>query len=314
MQNKKIILLSLVVVIVAAGLIMYKQDSHPSTSTPDVVQNKSEAISPKDATYTIDGHPVTLSKGVSIVPAAPGSLSMVTTQYFGNEVVHDFDDDGRADTAFLLTQNTGGTGTFYYVVIALNTARGYIGSSGFLLGDRISPQTTEMSHNSSTPDVIVVNYAERKPGEGFTVEPSVGKSVWLKLDTKTMQFGEVVKNFEGEASPLKMTLAMQSWSWIRTLYNDSTNVVPKSSQKFRITFKSNKTFSATTDCNGVGGEYAVNGNKIVLTKMMSTLMYCEGSQEQDFTKMLGEVESYLFTAKGELVLTLKNDSGSMIFK
>jgi hypothetical protein len=165
-----------------------------------ITNNKSEALTPKEATYTIGTQSVTLVNGVSIVPSAPNSQSMITTRYFGNEVTHDFDGDGRADTAFLITQNTGGSGTFYYVVIALNTARGYVGSSGILLGDRIAPQTTEMSQNPSTKDVVVINYAVRKNGEPFTTKPSIGKSTWVKLDVTTMQLGEVVQNFEGESN------------------------------------------------------------------------------------------------------------------
>jgi hypothetical protein len=45
----------------------------------------------------------------------------------------------------------------------------------------------------------VVNYADRKKGEPMTAQPSVGKSIWIKLDPKLMQFGEVVQNFEGES-------------------------------------------------------------------------------------------------------------------
>jgi hypothetical protein len=98
-----------------------------------------------------------------------------------------------------MTFNTGGTGTFFYVVAALNTVNGYVGSQGLLLGDRIAPQTTEMSQNPRHVNVIVVNYADRKPGEPMVTEPSVGKSIWIKLDPKIMQFGEVVQNFEGES-------------------------------------------------------------------------------------------------------------------
>jgi heat shock protein HslJ len=312
MQNKKYLLLFLATLVIVGGVLVYtlyqKDDS-------DLFVNvgKSEAVGPKDATYNIDGKFVTLNNGVSAVSVSPGSASMITTKYFGNEVSHDFDGDGRTDVAFLLTQNTGGSGTFYYVVVALNMARGYIGSSGFLLGDRIAPQTIGMSQDKSTPDVIVVNYADRKAGESFAVKPSMGKSVWLKLDLKTMQFGEVVKNFEGEADSSKMTLGMKTWNWVSTIYNNDTTVKPKTN-KFTLTFKADKTFSAKTDCNGVGGEYTVSGNKITFTKMMSTLMFCEGSQEQDYSKMLGQVESYLFTSKGELVFNLTLDAGSMFFK
>lgn len=155
---------------------------------------------PKNAAYTIDGRSIQLVDGVSEIESAPGSASKIVTRYFGNEVRHDLNDDGREDIVFLLTQSTSGTGTFFYVVAALNMPTGYVGSHGLLLGDRIAPQTTELSRNPNHQNVIVVNYADRKPGEPFSAQPSVGKSIWLKLDLALMQFGEVVQNFEGESA------------------------------------------------------------------------------------------------------------------
>ena len=312
-MNTKILLwvgLGIVVILGTGAFVFYTMRQSPDDQN---ISTTHGATSPKNATYTIDGQSVTLTNGVSSVPAAPGSASQITTRYFGNEVTHDLDGDGSPDTVFLLTQNTGGTGTFYYVVAALNTVNGYVGSHGLLLGDRIAPQTTEMSQDPTTPNVIVVNYADRKPGESFAVSPSIGKSIWLKLDPKTLQFGEVAQHFEGEADPSKMTLTMKTWNWVNTRYNNDTTVTPKTN-KFALTFKADKTFSATTDCNGVGGEYTVSGNKITFTKMMSTQMYCESSQEQDYSKMLSQVQSYLFTSKGELVFDLKLDTGTMTFK
>lgn len=94
-----------------------------------------------------------------------------------------------------MTQETGGSGTFYYVVALLDTTSGPIGSDGVLLGDRISPQTITIDEGKTTngtnrQNVIVVNYTDRKPGESFDISPSVEKSIWLKLDPRTMQFGE----------------------------------------------------------------------------------------------------------------------------
>ncbi|MEK7170071.1 MAG: hypothetical protein AAB767_02185, partial [Patescibacteria group bacterium] len=79
----------------------------------------------------------------------------------------------------------------------------YKGSSAFLLGDRIAPQTINLdegktANGTNRQNVVVVNFAERKAGEPMTAGPSVGKSVWLKLDPVTMQFGEVARDFEGE--------------------------------------------------------------------------------------------------------------------
>jgi len=310
-MKNKIFVIVLVVIIVVVGTMVFILNNS-KTELPVTVKN--EMTSPKNATYIIEGQPVTLVNGFSSTPAAPGSASKITTQYFGNEITHDFDGDGRADIAFILTQNTGGSGTFYYVVAALNKVNGYVGSQAVLLGDRIAPQTTEMSQDKSTPDVIVVNYADRKISDSFTTPPSVAKSIWLKLDPKTMQFGEVAQSFEGETDPLRMTLGMKTWNWVKTIYSDDTTITPKTINKFTLTIKNDKTFSASTDCNGVGGEYILKGNKITFTRMMSTLMYCEGSQEADFAKMMEAVQSYMFTSKGELVLIMKLDTGSMIFK
>lgn len=154
----------------------------------------------RDGEYRIEGSSVTLKGGVSIVEAAPGSASKVTTRYFGNDYMVDLDGDGDGDHVFLLTQETGGNGVFYYVVAALNTKRGYIGSDGYFLGDRIAPQTVGSSQNPRHQNVIVVNYADRAVGEPVTAKPSVGESVYLKLDPTSMQWGIVEPNFEGESN------------------------------------------------------------------------------------------------------------------
>lgn len=308
----KLLLIAVLLVIIAILVVGVK--NLPTKKSPASTSASVSAKSPLDATYIIGGKPVTLVNGISEVEAAPESASKIITRYFGNDVNLDLNDDDREDVAFLLTQETGGSGVFYYFVAALNTADGYIGSEGLLLGDRIAPQTTEISRDPGDQNVIVVNYADRAPGEPMTARPSFGKSIWLKLDPLTMQFGEVVQGFEGEANPLGMTLGMQKWTWTSTIYNDDTTVTPKKEKAFTITFKGDSTFSVTTDCNGMGGTYEVSGNKITFSQMMSTLMYCNDSQENDFRKMLGGVESYHFTSKGELVFGLNFDSGSSIFR
>lgn len=131
----------------------------------------------KNGTYIIEGEPTTLIHGVSRVPAAPGSASQVITTYFGNEATGDLNGDGVPDVAFLLTQNSGGSGTFYYVVVALKTPQGYQGTNAVLLGDRIAPQTTEIQDGE-----LIVNYADRDPSEPMTARPSVGVSKHLLVE------------------------------------------------------------------------------------------------------------------------------------
>jgi hypothetical protein len=136
----------------------------------------------KNTTYLIEGQSVTLQDGKSEVEAAPGSASKITTTFFGNEAKGDLNGDGIPDLAFLLTQNQGGSGTFYYVVAALQAKDGgYQGTNAVLLGDRIAPQTTEIKDGE-----VVVNYADRKPSEPMTAQPSVGVSKYLKVSGNTL--------------------------------------------------------------------------------------------------------------------------------
>ncbi len=131
----------------------------------------------KNITYRIDGNSVTLNNGISQVQAASDSKTKITTKYFGNEVSGDMNEDGEDDVAFILTQDTGGSGLFYYLVVAFGSGgNGYSGSNAILLGDRIAPQSTEFKDGE-----ITVNYADRRPDEPMTDIPSVGVSRYFKV-------------------------------------------------------------------------------------------------------------------------------------
>ncbi len=149
--------------------------SSAATSTPAPASIAS-AKNYKDLSFEIAGKKLALKDGVSEVEAAPGSASKVVTRYFGNEAEGDLNGDGLPDIAFLLTQNPGGSGTFFYVVAALKTSDGYVGTNAVLLGDRIAPQSTQVRDG-----IVIVNYADRNPGEAMTTAPSVGMSKYFKV-------------------------------------------------------------------------------------------------------------------------------------
>jgi len=130
----------------------------------------------KNISYTIEGQTVTLKDGKAETEIAPGSASKSVTTYYGNEVKGDFNGDGKEDVAFLLMQNNGGSGTFFYIVAALKTSKGYAGTNGIFIGDRIAPQTTEFKDRE-----IIVNYADRKPDEPMVAHPTVGVSKYFKI-------------------------------------------------------------------------------------------------------------------------------------
>jgi heat shock protein HslJ len=259
--------------------------------------------------YTIAGRRVRLVDGRNETPAAPGSAARSVTRYFGNEARGDLNGDGREDVVFLLTQEPGGSGTFYYAVAALDQPSGLAGSEAVLIGDRIAPQTTQVRDDGS----VVVSYADRAPGESFTTPPSVAKTMVLKLDPATLRFGEVVQNFTGEANPDSMQLEMKTWVWVRAL-DGGAEVVPRQPEAFTLTFAAG-TFSATTDCNRVRGGYTTEGRELTFAEgMAATRMFCADSQETLFTTLLAKTASYGFTPRGELVLQLAGDAGSMTFR
>lgn len=183
---------ALILIVLGAVTWMFPKETEEAPTT---------AGSPKDATYTIEGIPVTLVNGYAENRVAEGESGLVTTRYFGNELVTDLDGDGEADdAAFIVTQESGGTGIFYYAVGAVNANGDYKGTDGYLLGDRIAPQSTNESQNPRHKNVVVFNYVDRKAGEPMTERPSLGKSVYLKLVPESMQWAIVEPDFEGESA------------------------------------------------------------------------------------------------------------------
>lgn len=184
MQQKAPYALGIFVILI--GIFLFLANYSPNKQGDSVV------VDYKNIEYTIDNQRIRLVDGVSETFSTQDSALKIVTRYFGNEAYQDLNGDGREDVVFLLTQNQGGSGTFFYVVAALNTNNGYLGSQGFFLGDRIAPQTTHPSQNPNQNDVVVVNYADRASGEPFTTQPSIGKSVWLLFNPEDLRFEEVL--------------------------------------------------------------------------------------------------------------------------
>lgn len=174
-MNKKNITVILLIAIVALGayFIFNKEESQTV-----VTENPSTSFDGKNTSFTVNGKEVTLVHGISETEAAPGSASKITTRYFGNEVTGDLTGDGVPDTAFMITQNTGGSGLFYYTVVAMKTENGYKNTNAFLIGDRIAPQNMYIPKGTTE---LNVNFAERKPGEPMTARASVGAVKLLKV-------------------------------------------------------------------------------------------------------------------------------------
>lgn len=105
-----------------------------------------------------------------------------------------------------------------------------------------------------------------------------------------------------------------TWIWEKTIMRDGSANMPKKPDVFTITFGTDDRISGKTDCNGFGGTYKL-GSDGVLTfgPFMSTLMYCEGSQEREFTGNLAGVNRYT-EVDGKLTLLMAEGAGTMTFR
>lgn len=169
-----------VLIIIGLGAVWYWYDAKKAVAPIglDSAATSTSTFDGRNSTFLINGQTVTLKNRVAESEAAPGSASKILTTYFGNEATGDLNFDGKPDAAFLVTQTTGGSGTFFYVVAAIKTDTGYKTTNAFLIGDRIAPQTTEI--HSQTGE-LRVNFAKRKPGEPMTARPSQGAVLLLKV-------------------------------------------------------------------------------------------------------------------------------------
>ena len=131
----------------------------------------------RNASFTVNGTLVSLVDGVSSV-AVENSAARTETRYLGSEVEGDLNGDGQEDRAFWITQDATGSGTFYYVVVALKNGQGYTTTNAFRVGDRIAPQAMQIRSEARE---LHVNFADRKRGEPMTTPPSEAKVLLLKV-------------------------------------------------------------------------------------------------------------------------------------
>lgn len=174
-MSKKIILI-LVALIIIGALGFWFCNYKNTTEVGDNNTQEGIAFDPKNTTYTIDGNLITLINGKSETQVASGSATKIVTTAWNDPVLGDIDGDGTDDAVMIITYQPGGSGTFYYVVSVIKDFQidQSMGTNAVLLGDRIAPQNVSINQG-----VILVNYADRKIGESFGTQPSVGISKWI---------------------------------------------------------------------------------------------------------------------------------------
>jgi hypothetical protein len=173
---KKTYLSLFIIFCISISLLIYFENN--SNSQINNVQDQ-KLFDTKNSSFIIDSQTIKLNNGKYETYSSPSSNSKNITTYFGNEAEGDLNGDGLKDIAFLVTQDTGGSGLFYYVVVALKSDSGYRTTNAFFIGDRIAPQSTEIKSGE-----LHVNYAERRPGQPMSSQPDQGAVLLLKVNSK----------------------------------------------------------------------------------------------------------------------------------
>ena len=148
----------------------------PCASTPVKGNIIPVGTSTMDFSFTIDNTLITLTDGISEIDIVPGAAAKETTKYFGGELVIDLNNDGVNDRVLLITQESGGSGTFFYLVGVLIIDEKYYGTNAIFIGDRISPQKVYI--NPDNHKEIVLSYGDR------TIDDSPMNVVTRKFEYK----------------------------------------------------------------------------------------------------------------------------------
>lgn len=127
----------------------------------------------------------------------------------------------------------------------------------------------------------------------------------LFADSGNMHFS---KAGASSANPLKGT----SWNWVNTKTGSSTVTVAEP-KNYNLTFTNENTVTAQLDCNRGNGGYTVDGNKLTLEPMATTMMACpEGSNGSTFGFQLAKAKTFKITGD-RLTIELADGAGTMNF-
>jgi hypothetical protein len=123
--------------------------------------------SPLDVTLNVDGEEITLHDGRFERASTPGSATQDTYMLWGEAVRGDANADGAEDALLWLTYSGGGSGTFYYLGVAVWDNVGYRGSNTIPLADRIVPVSLDIWY-----DVVRVTYRTHAEGQSLAESPT----------------------------------------------------------------------------------------------------------------------------------------------
>lgn len=121
-----------------------------------------------------------------------------------------------------------------------------------------------------------------------------------------LQRDDISKNIK------ELILTREIWEWESIIGKGENYLKPAKAGIFNLSFGDGKVF-ATTDCADFEGAYLIKEEKISIVNLTETKRFCDNRVGDKFIQALRESESLAFGKENEMVLFLKNNSGSMAF-
>jgi heat shock protein HslJ len=104
-------------------------------------------------------------------------------------------------------------------------------------------------------------------------------------------------------------------TWKLTAYGSASSPSPAvADTEAGLTFQEDGTLTGHSGCNGLGGDYTVEGDQIIFGDIISTLMACEDpimTQEGTFHQVMADTAS--FKIEGNM-LTITKDDTVLVFE
>ena len=97
-------------------------------------------------------------------------------------------------------------------------------------------------------------------------------------------------------------------TWNLTSYGPAGSQTPAvADSDANLTFNEDGSVGGTSGCNSFGGQYTVEGNQVIFSEVVSTLMLCELLMEQEEAMLQVLTETATFEIEGNTLTLTNND-------
>ncbi len=210
--------------------------------------------------------------------------------------------DGEPAAAVILVADPGGSGTFYDLALVKRVEGRAVNVGNAHLGDRVR------IHSLSIEDGrVAVDLTAHRPGDPLCC-PTLKAVRYYSLSGSGL-----AADGSGSQGVPGGELTGTLWKWQRTRYNNDTESAPPDPDHYTLELGPEGRVGIRADCNRGGGEYRIEGNRILIEITHTTRAACPPeSLEGPYIRDLNGAALFFFRGDS-LYIDLVYDTGTMQF-